>query len=291
MNKKFFFVFGPALLITLSLLLGISPNLLGKTIVEPAATVIFGNQVDVKLALWHGFNMVLLLSAITVLTGAVLSYLLIKHRTIEEQWNAFNKRVFPYQLPQVFSLIIEKFVAVSVQKTKLMQHGYHRYYILTVILFTAILLWLQLYLTRGWDFTLSFSFHPFYISGLLLIILIATIYTTVTHSRIKAIISMGVTGYGIALIFLYYSAVDLAITQILVETMVVVMFMLILQRLPYFAKLSAKSTKIRDFAVALIFGSAMTMVSLMAINVNFSTPISDFFMANSYTKAFGEIVS
>ncbi|MDX9748114.1 MAG: proton-conducting transporter membrane subunit [Paludibacter sp.] len=289
-NKKFFFVFGPGLLILLSLVMGLSPNLLGKLIIEPAATVVFGQQVDVKLALWHGFNMVLLLSAITVLIGAILSYLMIKYRVIEEQWNAINKRVFPYQLPQVFSLIIEKFVAVSVRKTKLLQHGYHRYYILTVIVFTAGLLWLQLILTRGWEFTLNFTFQPFYISGLLLIIVIATIYTTLTNSRTRAIVSMGVTGYGIALIFLYYSAVDLAITQILVETLIVVMFMLILQRLPFFARLSATSTKIRDFIVALIFGGAMTVVSLKAINVNFSSPISDFFMDNSFTKAFGENV-
>ena len=289
-NKKFFFVFGPGLLILLSLVLGLSPNLLGKEIIEPAASVVFGQQVAVKLALWHGFNLVLLLSVITVLIGAALSYILIKHRMVEEQWNKLNKRIFPLQLPQVFALIIEKFVALSVGKTKMLQHGYHRYYILTVVLFTAGLLWLQLILTRGWEFNLSITLQPFYISGLLLIIVIATIYTTLTTSRTRAIVSMGVTGYGIALIFLYYSAVDLAITQILAETLIVVMFMLILQRLPFFAKLSGRGSKIRDLIIALFFGSAMTLVSLMAINVNFSSPISEFFMANSYNKAFGENV-
>jgi multicomponent Na+:H+ antiporter subunit A len=84
--------------------------------------------------------------------------------------------------------------------------------------------------------------------------------------------------------------VDLAITQILSETLIVVMFVLILQRLPFFAQLSRKSSKLRDLAIALVFGGAMTVVSLMAINVNFSSPISEFFMANSYKKAFGENV-
>ena len=41
---------------------------------------------------------------------------------------------------------------------------------------------------------------------------------------------MGVAGYGLALIFLYYSAVDLAITQILVETLAVIIFIFILQQ-------------------------------------------------------------
>ncbi|MCE1156330.1 MAG: DUF4040 domain-containing protein [Bacteroidales bacterium] len=289
-NKKFFFVFGPGLLILLSLILGLSPNLLGKEIIEPAATVVFAQKVNVELALWHGFNLVLLLSAITVVVGSVLSYVLIKNRSVEEQWDRLNKRLFPVNLPHVFTRLIESFVTLSKRKTQFLQHGYHRYYILTVVVFTAALLWLQLILTRGWDFTLSLTLQPFYISGLLLVIVIATVYTTITSSRTRAIISMGVVGYGIALLFLYYSAVDLAITQILSETLIVVMFVLILQRLPFFAQLSRKSSKLRDLAIALVFGGAMTVVSLMAINVNFSSPISEFFMANSYKKAFGENV-
>ena len=290
MHKKFFFLVGPGLLILLSLVLGLSPNLLGNEIIEPAATVVFGQQVDVELALWHGFNLVLLLSVITVLTEAVLTYLLWKSPVAETRWNQLNERVFPYRLPQLFTAAIEKFVALSVAKTRLLQHGYHRYYILTVVLVTSALLWLQLILTRGWDFNLSITLQPFYISGLLLVIVVATFYTMVTRSRTRAILSMGVTGYGIALLFLYYSAVDLAITQLLSETLVVVMFVLILQRLPYFANLSRKRSKIRDMSIALVFGGAMTMVSLMAINVNFGRSVSRFFMANSYVKAHGENV-
>lgn len=290
MHKKFFFLVGPGLLILLSLVLGLSPNLLGNEIIEPAATVVFGQQVDVELALWHGFNLVLLLSVITVLTGAVLTYLMWKSPVAETRWNQLNERVFPFRLPQLFTAAIEKFVALSVAKTRLLQHGYHRYYILTVVLVTSALLWLQLILTRGWEFNLSITLQPFYISGLLLVVVIATLYTMVTRSRTRAILSMGVTGYGIALLFLYYSAVDLAITQLLSETLVVVMFVLILQRLPYFANLSRKRSKIRDMSIALIFGGAMTVVSLMAINVNFGRSVSRFFMANSYVKAHGENV-
>ena len=102
------------------------------------------------------------------------------------------------------------------------------------------------------------------------------------------IIAMGVTGYGISLIYLFYSAVDLAITQILVETLTVVMFVLILQRLPLFVKLSSKHTKIRDLAIAIVFGGVMTMLALQAIHVDFSRAVSDFFVENSYIKAHGK---
>jgi multicomponent Na+:H+ antiporter subunit A len=161
---------------------------------------------------------------------------------------------------------------------------------MSIILFTAILLWIQLYLTRGWEPATSLTLKPFYVSGLAVIILLSTIYSTVSGSRLTTIIAMGVTGYGLSLIYLYYSAVDLAITQILVETLVVVMFVLVLQRLPRFAKLSSRWTRIRDALIALGFGSAMTILALKAIHIEFNNPVSDYFLENSYSKAFGKNV-
>lgn len=101
---------------------------------------------------------------------------------------------------------------------------------------------------------------------------------------------MGVSGYGIALIFMFYSAIDLAITQIIVETLIVVMFVSILQRLPLFAKLSSKTSRLRDLVIALSFGAAMTMLTLKSINVEFNQPISNYMIENSYSKAFGKNV-
>jgi len=68
------------------------------------------------------------------------------------------------------------------------------------------------------------------------------------------------------------------------------MFVLVLQRLPRFARLSSRLTRIRDLAVALVFGSVMTVVALKAIRVEFGAPISEFFLARSYYEAFGKNV-
>jgi multicomponent Na+:H+ antiporter subunit A len=137
---------------------------------------------------------------------------------------------------------------------------------------------------------MSFSLKPFYISGLAVVVLGAAITSAISRSRILTIISMGVAGYGISLIFMYYSAIDLAITQILVETLTVVMFMAILQKLPRFAVLSSKRTRFRDFIIALSFGAVMTVLAIKAVNVNLNPTISKFFVENSYSKAFGENV-
>ena len=48
----------------------------------------------------------------------------------------------------------------------------------------------------------------------------------------KAVVLVGVTGYGTAMLFLLHGAPDLALTQVLVETVTLVVFVLVLRRLP-----------------------------------------------------------
>ena len=106
-----------------------------------------------------------------------------------------------------------------------------------------------------------------------IIMLIATLFTLLSKSRLAAIISMGVVGYGVAIIYLIYSGIDLAITQLLVETLTMVIFVLVVFKLPQFAKLSSKKSKIRDALIALSVGGFMTGVSLQASNLDLKSPI------------------
>ncbi|MFW6246012.1 MAG: hydrogen gas-evolving membrane-bound hydrogenase subunit E, partial [Tangfeifania sp.] len=64
----------------------------------------------------------------------------------------------------------------------------------------------------------------------------------------------------------------------------------ILQKLPRFAVLSSPRERLRDFFIALGFGSVMTILALKTVNVNLNPSISHYFIENSYSKAFGENV-
>jgi multicomponent Na+:H+ antiporter subunit A len=282
------FLIGPGILVLLSLVLGLFPGNLGTLVIKPALNVVSIEMMDVKLKIWHGFNEVLFLSLLTILLGVALYWAMLKKKMLLDTWRKVNSVIFSIELDEVFAWMMDKFVKVAQFKTKTVQHGYHRYYILTIIVFTSLLLWFQVFVIRSWEIGMSFSLKPFYISGLALVILGAAITSAISSSRILTIISMGVAGYGISLIFMYYSAIDLAITQILVETLTVVMFMAILQKLPRFAVLSSKRTRLRDFIIALSFGAVMTILAIKAVNVNLNPTISDFFVENSYTRAFGE---
>jgi multicomponent Na+:H+ antiporter subunit A len=288
-EKGFLLMTGPVVLALLSIFFGLFPDIL-SVVIEPGLAQIRAENVIVKLKLWHGFNQVFLLSLITVLLGTILFFIGLKFKGFLPGWKKINGKVFLFDLSKVFANAIQYFINFSQKKTSRVQHGYHRYYVLSIIVFVTILLWLQMLLTGGWSTGIKPGIQPFYISGLVLVIILATMFSLFLNSRIATIIAMGVVGYGISLIYLYYSAVDLAITQILIETLTVILFVLILQKLPLFAKLSTKKTKIRDFIIALSFGSVMTLVALKAISVDFHQPISDYFIKNSYLKAYGENV-
>ncbi|MBN1186942.1 MAG: DUF4040 domain-containing protein [Bacteroidales bacterium] len=283
------FLLGPAVLAMFSLGFGLFPDLI-STLMEPALNVIRAEEIQIKLKLWHGFNQVLLLSVFTIVMGVVLFFFINRNNKLLHNWRLLNSRIITIKLTDVFTKSIECFIEISSKYTKYIQHGYHRYYLLTIIAFTSVLLWIQVYFTRGWELASECTLTPFYISGLVIVIAVSAVFSAVSKSRISTIVSMGVTGYGISLIYMYYSAVDLAITQVIVETLTVVMFVLVLQKLPRFATLSKRRTRIRDAIIALSFGSVMTVLALKAINVDFNNPISGFFMENSMTKAFGKNV-
>ncbi|MGD2035097.1 MAG: proton-conducting transporter membrane subunit, partial [Bacteroidales bacterium] len=288
-SSEVIYLLGPGVLAVLSLGLGLFPGLL-TPLIEPALSIVRAEEIDIKLKMWHGFNKDFLLSVFTVIIGLLLFFILHKKSSLLVLWRNLNAKIFTIHFSDIFLAGLEMFINVSGKYTRIIQHGYHRYYILTIILFTSAMLWFQVYVTKGWELNTSFSLRPFYISGLIAIILLSTLFSAFSKSRLFTIIAMGVAGYGISLIYLYYSAVDLAITQIIVETLTVVMFVLVLQKLPKFAKLSNNRSKIRDAIIALSFGGVMTVLALKAIHVDLNHPISDYFVDNSYLKAYGKNV-
>ncbi|HDR89657.1 MAG TPA: DUF4040 domain-containing protein [Bacteroidetes bacterium] len=289
-EKGWLLLAGPAVLALFSLVLGLFPDLIGNTLINTALPVMHAGAGEVDLKIWHGVNTVFFLSLLTVFFGLLLSWLIIRKTTLLEAWRRMNNAIFYIRFSELFSAAIDRFIAFSGRKEKVMQHGYHRYYILTIVSFTALLMWGKVILGGVEWPEMHVRVESFFIPVLVGVMVPAVLYSTLTRSRMAAIIDMGVVGYGISLIYMYFSAVDLAIMQILVETLTVVIFVLVLQRLPRFAILSTRRTRIRDLTVALVFGSVMTMVALFAVQANVPKPVSEYFQDRSLTDAFGRNV-
>ena len=81
----------------------------------------------------------------------------------------------------------------------------------------------------------------------------------------RAVLLVGVTGYGVAMLFLLHGAPDLALTQVLVETVSIAVFVLVLRRLPVkFRDFSTRLDRRLRWALGIAVGSVMFLLALTA---------------------------
>ncbi|MFU8783859.1 putative monovalent cation/H+ antiporter subunit A [Aliidiomarina sp.] len=273
---------GPVILVILSLLAGLMPALAGGWITQPASNAVAGFTVEGYLALWHGLNLPLLLSAISIAVGLVLF----------KYWDAVRSRMKVLD-PLVargpergYFWFMDAIVWVAEWQTRKLQNGSMRNYMRTIVLVfvgvTGFTLITRYQLHWNWD--VSLYFHELIAVGILVA---AACAACLTHSRLGSVAAMGAVGFSVALIFILFSAPDLGITQILIETLTVILLVLVLFRLPSFSNISTTRERIRDAAVALLAGVLITFLIMITIDVQLFEPISGYMIENSYPLAHG----
>ncbi|MFO7979107.1 MAG: hydrogen gas-evolving membrane-bound hydrogenase subunit E [Bacteroidales bacterium] len=277
-------VLGPFFLVLISLLLGLFPSTMANPLTSSAITAISPEMEAVKLKLWHGINMVLVLSMFTIALG-VAAYLY-RARVVNFA-ETITQRYFHKDYAKMFASVIDWFLLYTKGQTKVIQHGYHRFYLMTIFVVSSILIWIQIWRSEPVILELNFSEMPLNLVAVVALIIAASFSAVMSHSRVIALIAMGVIGFGITIIFIAFSGVDLAITMIMVEILVVIMAMAVLFHLPKYVKFSDTGARMRDGLVAAMVGSFMMVLVLQAGTSQLQKPVSDFYKLASYPEAFG----
>ncbi|NBB88586.1 MAG: DUF4040 domain-containing protein, partial [Bacteroidetes bacterium] len=114
------------------------------------------------------------------------------------------------------------------------------------------------------------------------------LYVVFATSRLEAVIALGVVGYSLSLFFMDFGAPDLAMTQFAIDTLTVVLFMLVLYRLPKYLNYSQTGARIRDGVIAISFGGLITLLALAIIQEPISKEISQYYADNAYLLAKGK---
>ena len=108
------------------------------------------------------------------------------------------------------------------------------------------------------------------------VIVVAALLTTRSRRRLKAVVLAGVTGYGTALLFLIQGAPDLALTQLLAETVTLVLFVLALRRLPeYFTDRPLQRSRYWRMAVGAVVAVAVAGFMLVTSAARTTVPVSN----------------
>ncbi len=276
---------GPVILGGLDILFGIMPDWVGRWLVEPAVRAVHYTAEDIELSFFHGINEPLLLSIITLVLG-IRFYL--KQQFLYKWVNiTFDK--FPLTASQAYDRIIESIAGLGKFQTRLIQNGsLHRYFFVVAAFFV---------ISAGYGYISRVESFPSIIFPLLswreffltTVIWAAVVTVVITRSRLLAVCGLGIIGAGIAMIFLSFGAPDVALTQLLVETLTVIIVSSILLRLP---RLSLKPIKHRpqrifDAILSLGAGILITTLLLAVLSNDLDRSITTFFEQNSYLAAHG----
>jgi len=277
----------PLLLALLGLLFGCLPFLVDGALLNPAARAMFHAPIGTSLKIWHGFNGVLLLSGITLVSGAVLYALRkpsLQSLASIERFNTLSPR-------HVFGKLADYAKVLSRRYTHTLHNGFLRVYLLRIIVFAILLLAFRLFTGGPVRLTLDNISPVSAYEIVVAAILVAAIFLAVTTpSRLTAVVATSVIGYCICLQFVFYSAPDLAMTQFSIDTLTVVLFVLVLFRLPPFLNFANRSARIRDWTVALAFGAVISLIAIQVLNQPFDEEVSLFYGDNAYTLAKGKNV-
>ena len=274
---------GPAVLSVLGLAIGLFPQAASTYLAQPAVQAVVNEPAEVKLYLWHGINAALGLSVLAIVLGALLYY----------GWNGWRKQAGRLQPilrwgPEAgYSWSIILLNGFAGVQTRILQNGYLRFYLLTIILATVSLAGSLLLLQGGLHWPEDLTEIYFYEVALAVLIVIAALAAVRSRSRLGAIAAMGVVGYSIALIFLQFGAPDLAMTQFLIESITVVLFVFAFYHLPRFDPLGPPGPRLIHAIVAVLVGALMTSLVLSAVRVDLFPSISEYFFENSVSLAHG----
>ena len=287
-EKPSAFLWVPVVILSFfTLLFGFFPALADDGILKLAFNSVSKIPTELYLKIWHGFNTILLLSATTIILGFVLFFTKKNSGKSLVVIERFEK-VSPKTIIEAFGESVRSF---AIRYTRFFHNGYLRSYVLTIVVFITILVGYRLFTTVSIRVnTEDLSGFRIYELTIFVIILLAIFFTIITTSRLTAVASLGVIGYCICLIFVFYGAPDLAMTQFTIDTLIVVLFVLVLFKLPPFLGYKSRKVLWRDTLVSLCFGLLMTLITLQALVSPASKEVSQFFAENTYILAKGKNV-
>ncbi|MGK9125594.1 DUF4040 domain-containing protein [Olivibacter sp. SA151] len=242
---------------------------------------------EIDLSLWHGFNTAFILSGITWLIGLAFYVGESKFRRLAEITKLFS-------LDHAYRSILHHLQSFTYVVTRFFQHGFLTRYLKVIFVVPIVMLsWIymegKLFSEIHFDNWKS-SFSEVYAFFPLLLIFTGTLFILRTSSRLRILVCLSLVGYGIALFYAVFSAPDVSMTQFLVETITLVIFTIVLNRMPKSASFPLEPRKVLIAGVSIAFGIIITCILISVQQYPLNPALKDFYIQHSVPRGHGENV-
>lgn len=264
------------------------PNVLATYILAPAMVSIYPGLASMQemtphVYAWHGFNTELIMTLGVVLLGFVL------YRTLAVWRRIYNTLPAQFTLNHVFNRVLSEGENVSSFVTKLYMTSSLRHYSLYIYVFLIVIIGGYFIVNDAFRFSMANNAEIHVYEVLLVFMMaVAAVAMLFVQSRVTATVLNGVIGFGISIFFVIFRAPDLALTQLIVESVTTVLFLLCFTYLPAWKpEKSSRREKTTNAFIALFVGALVVLVSLSVLHFNEFKTISSFF-ENAYELAGGK---
>jgi len=288
---------GPILLGGLGVVAGVVPDGVGVLVAEPGGAAILGETVKTHLTLVLDIASPLLwLSALTWALGILVYRQADTMRTLLRRvdhklgWNA----------DKVFDAAMFGLIRFAGAVTRVLHHGRLELYLVAVFAAMGLALFVPMLTLNGlawmslpeelgqWSNKVGLGSLRIYEWGVVVLAVAGLVAVLLSRTRLVAILSLGVQGAALALIFLLFGAPDLAFTQLMVEVLAVVILTFVMTRL----RLDDRDPRpfedlARDGMLALFCGLGVALLLMQVLSGTLDTRLSDLFTATSVPIAHG----
>ena len=280
-------VAAPAVLAILGLLLG-AYAALGEGMIGSVASAMAEEPITTTLMLWHGieypYGLMLLMSAAS-LAVAGLIYAKLRSKPPSEESSLGS-----LQAGEVYNRAIEGIYKIAGATAHVVQGGpLHRHmFILATVAIAAAAIPVLLY----WE-TPVIELGEINAPDVLIVLLglASLVLILVAKNRLVMTAAAGITGFALAFLFAIYSGPDLAITQLMVETLMVILLVLVLHRLPPRVVRHSVPRRLTHAAIAVAGGAVITVLLLLASVARFPADASEFYIATTPDQHAGNLVN
>lgn len=275
------FQLSPMILAGLTLVGGFAGALLTPRVMAYAEAFPAGAHEPV-LTLWHGFTPALGLSVLAI--GAGLALWLLRRPVAHAQERLVQALPIP-DAERGYHAAVRGVDRASVEVTGATQRGSLPFYLGVVLVvlvvapgWAAIRAWSTPELGGG-DLEADDALRIATVA----LVCGAAVLTARSRRRLRAVLLLGVTGYGTALLFVLHGAPDLALTQVLVETFALVTFVLVLRRLPpRFSDRPFTAARRVRIGIGAAAGVAVAAYAVIAANARTADPVGRDFAGPAY---------
>ena len=277
------YVLPMAALALVTIVLGVAPRL-ADGIVSAAASSLDLDAGPVQLAIWHGVNLPLVLSILTIGLGLALARL--------------QPRIAPLlrsgsRIPtgtEVYLGLLRGLNLLANRVTAIVQNGSLPIYAGVTLLTAAVVPGFVL-LTRadwpGWPRLLATPAQ----APLAVVLVGAALAAAAARRRFSAALFLGTAGYAMAGMFVVQGAPDLALTQVAIETLTTVMFVLVLRRLPdRFERTSTLLRRVVRVLISAVVALAVFSFAIVSRSARDAQPVSNEMIERSVPDGHGRNV-